>query len=84
MTEANFKGMWTSFLYTTLEKKIGHDEIKPKTREFFSRVVLYNVTHKYLTMVATSVPSEPLFSKTAIRLNQQRNRLRVRVKPSLN
>ncbi|CAK1547969.1 unnamed protein product [Leptosia nina] len=39
---------------------------------------LYNVAFKYLTMVASSVPSERLFSKAAQVLTQQRSRLQAK------
>lgn len=40
--------------------------------------LLYNVAFKYLTMVASSVPSERLFSKAAQVLTQQRSRLQAK------
>ncbi|XP_074106514.1 E3 SUMO-protein ligase ZBED1-like [Cotesia typhae] len=40
--------------------------------------MLYNVAFKYLTMVASSVPSERLFSKAAQVLTQQRSRLQAK------
>lgn len=39
---------------------------------------LYNVAFKYLTMVASSVPSERLFSKAAQVITQQRSRLQAK------
>lgn len=39
---------------------------------------LYNVAFKYLTMVASSVPSERLFSKAAQVVTQQRSRLQTK------
>lgn len=39
---------------------------------------LYNVAFKYLTMVASSVPSERLFSKAAQVLTQQKSRLQAK------